>query len=37
MNFYFGIFQKLCLKVSEDVFYGTPPRVFGPYICSNSK
>ena len=28
MNFYGVIFQGFCLKVSEDFFYRTPPRIF---------
>ena len=28
MNYYWGIFQEFCLKVSEDLFYRTPPRIF---------
>ena len=27
MNFYWGIFQGFCLKVSENFFYGTAPRI----------
>ena len=28
MNFYWAVFQGFCLKVSEDFFYRTPPRIF---------
>ena len=26
MNFFWGIFQGFCLKVSEDIFYRTPSK-----------
>ena len=28
MNFYGGIFQAFCLKVSENLFYRTSPSIF---------
>ena len=28
MDFYRSIFQRFCLKVSEDFFYRAPPRIF---------
>ena len=28
MNSYWGIFQGFCVKVSEEFFYRTPPRIF---------
>ena len=28
MNFFLDIFQRLCLKVSEDFFHRTPPCIF---------